>query len=85
MCVPPISPLYVGNTEVAESTRGIFEFHDSGKKFNVHCRDRGGKKQIEVVCKGVLIFRGLPDRSSPWVNRIACLMVVGLLIAVMVI
>ena len=77
--------LYVGNTEVAESTCGIFEFHDSGKKFNVYCRDRGGNKQIEVVCEGVLIFRGLPDRSSRWVKRVACLVVVGLLIAFLVI
>ena len=77
--------LYVGNTEVAESMRGIFEFHDSGKKFNVYCRDRGGKKQIEVVCEGVLVFRGLPDTSRRWVSWVVCFVVAGFLIAFLVI
>lgn len=78
--------LYVGNSEVATSQNGIFEFYDDGKKFYVYCHDKDGKKQIEVVREGAVIFRGFPDSSGGIrVKWVVGVLVVGLLIAVLVI
>jgi hypothetical protein len=77
--------LYVGNSEVATSQNGIFEFYDDGKRCNVYCHDKDGKKQIEVVREGVLVFRGFPDSPGSSVKWVVGVLVMGLLLVVMVI
>lgn len=81
-CIGELQRLYVGNSEVATSQNGAFEFTSAGQRINVYCHGTTAKQQIEVVHEGVLVFRGLPDPSGRWVRWLVGSLVVGLLVMV---